>query len=129
MWDYDIGMLPVTDPTGRVIGVLTDRDVAMAAYMQGKPLGDISVESAMSKEVFTARPTTSLAELERIMAHHQVRRVPVVDDSGRAIGMVALGDLALHSSSARGAWVEPTEVAATLRGVCRPRAMEPLTSE
>ena len=122
MWENDIGMLPVTDGSGRVIAAITDRDVAMAAYLQGKSLATIAVRSAMSNGVFTVEPTTSLQALERIMADNQIRRVPVVDDDGHAVGMACIADLAVQAASVRNAAVAESGVATTLRAVSRPRA-------
>jgi CBS domain-containing protein len=129
MWEHDIGMLAVTDANGRVIGAITDRDVAMAAYIQGKPLAKMPVQSAMSNRIFTARPSMSLAEVERIMADNQIRRVPVVDDAGCAIGMISVNDLAMHSSSSRGAAVPPNDLASTLQAICRPRTSLEVAAE
>jgi CBS domain-containing protein len=121
MWEHDVGMLPVVDGNGRIVGAITDRDVAMAAYTQGRPLSAISVRSAMSNPVQTAKPNTALAELERIMAENQIRRVPVVDDGGRVIGIVGMGDLAEHASIERGRAVSLADIARTARAVTRPR--------
>jgi CBS domain-containing protein len=121
MWEHDVGMLPVLDADGRVIAAITDRGIAMAACIQGKPLSAMSVEAAMSKRIFTARPTTPIVEIERIMAEEQVRRIPIVDDDGRALGIISLDDLAQQSMASEGAWIAATQVAATLRAICRPR--------
>lgn len=56
MWEHDIGCVPVVDKEGRAIGVLTDRDICMGAYIQGVLLTGALVTSAMSKEVFSCAP-------------------------------------------------------------------------
>jgi CBS domain-containing protein len=94
MWECDCGALPVVDHDGRAVGMLTDRDICMSAYTSGRALADIAVSSAMSNHVFTCRPGDSLRQLMSSMATHQVRRVPVVDEADKVIGIVALADLA-----------------------------------
>lgn len=113
MWTHDIGSLPVTDANGRVVGMLTDRDIAMAAYTQGRPLERIGIASAVSEEVYAVGPTASIDEIEHVMRQRQVHRVPVVDDDGRAIGVVSLNDLARESEGS----TRKREVAATLRSI------------
>jgi CBS domain-containing protein len=95
MWEGDCGVLPVVDEHGRPIGMLTDRDVCMAAYTRGQALSEISVESAMSTSVCTCRPADTLRSLMEQMAAHQVRRMPVVGDGGELVGIVSLADIAL----------------------------------
>lgn len=102
MWDRDIGMLAVVNDEGRLTGVITDRDVCMAAYTQGQPLGAILVNSAMATNLATARETASAAELEQLMAKHQVRRIPIVDGEGVPVGIVSLTDLATGNAPKAG---------------------------
>ncbi|HVY31606.1 MAG TPA: CBS domain-containing protein [Polyangiaceae bacterium] len=94
MWEGDCGALPVVDHDGRALGMLTDRDICMAAYTRGLALGEIAVSSAMSAHVFSCRPSDSLRSLMSAMASRQVRRVPVVDDADKVIGIVSLADIA-----------------------------------
>jgi CBS-domain-containing membrane protein len=94
MWECDCGAVPVVQNDGAVTGIVTDRDIAMAAYTKGERLRDIQVGAAMSKVVFTVRPETSLEEAERLMSEKQIRRLPVVDERKRPIGIIALGDVA-----------------------------------
>lgn len=122
MWEHDIGSVAVVDQDGRLIGMLTDRDIAMAAYTQGKPLRDISVGNAMSQRVHFVRETASVGDAEEMMAHYQIRRIPVVDGQNRMIGLLSLNDLARHCSTGRRAVVDAQSVAATLRAVGAPRS-------
>jgi CBS domain-containing protein len=94
MWDKDCGCLPVVDADRRVLAMITDRDICMAAYTQGAPLHAARVSSAMSKSLVTCSLDRSHAELERLLREKQLRRVPVVDGEGRLVGIVTLGDLA-----------------------------------
>lgn len=97
MWECDVGCLVVTDSEKRPLGMITDRDVVMAAYTQGIPLRDGIVRSAMSPNLLTVFPSCSLDYLHRLMQEARVRRVPVVDDSGQLVGIITLGDLAQYS--------------------------------
>jgi CBS domain-containing protein len=121
MWEHDIGALPVTNAVGRTVGVITDRDIAMAAYTQGKPLHQMTVSSAMSKALFAVRPTEPLLVAETIMQRHQVRRVPVIDDAERPVGVLTLNDLARCAASGGKASVSLEELSQTLRAMCEPR--------
>lgn len=93
MWDRDCGFVPVVDSNGSLVGVITDRDLCMAAYTRGEPLEAMSIASAMSKLVHFCAPDDALAEAARLMADKQVRRLPVVEN-GRLVGVLALADIA-----------------------------------
>jgi CBS domain-containing protein len=92
MWNHDIGSVPVVDSERRVVGMITDRDVCMAAYTQGKPLSEIPVANVMSTRVLTVGPDDTLPTAERLMREGQVRRIPVVDREQRLIGIVSQND-------------------------------------
>src|SRR5688500_8470642 len=94
MWEKDLGCLPVCEPGRKVVAMVTDRDISMAAFMQWKHLGETSVESAMSRGVCTCSPDDELGQAEDIMRANQVRRLPVVDANGVLVGLLSLGDVA-----------------------------------
>jgi len=83
MWENDCGAVPVVDQQLRVIGMVTDRDICMAAYTQGRPLAQSRVESAMSHGAYTCAPGDDIASAEKLMCERQVRRLPVIDEEGR----------------------------------------------
>ena len=123
MWEHDCGCVPVTDADGRVLAMLTDRDVCMAAYTQGRALGEIRVRAAMSESCFAVSPRDPIVAAERVMREHQVRRLPVVSD-GRLVGLVSLTDItceAARESDNNQSEVTLDEVAVTLSAVCQPR--------
>jgi CBS domain-containing protein len=126
MWEHDCGSIPVVDDDGSIIGMVTDRDICMAAYTQGAALSAIPVSDAMAKRVFRCRATDSVGAAERLMADHQIRRLPVVDAEERLVGVLSLNDIARWAASSRGA--NGTELVQTLAAVCRPRA-QPSTAE
>jgi CBS domain-containing protein len=96
MWDEDCGCVPVVDTTGLLIAMLTDRDLCMACYIQGKPLSDISVASAMSRVTYSVSQSATLVEVIDLMKAHRVRRVPVTGEAGQLLGLVSMSDLLRH---------------------------------
>lgn len=119
MWEHDFGAVPVTNDQGVVVGIVTDRDIAMAAYTQGRRISEIRVRDVMSGELHTCRPGDSLREAERIMKEGQVRRLPVIDGE-KLVGMISLNDLALASRE-KGSEVTGTEVVEVLSAVSQHR--------
>jgi CBS domain-containing protein len=109
MWDEDCGAVPVVDDTGMLLGVLTDRDLAMACYTQGKSPEQVRVASAMSKAVYSVRPDDSLAEVISAMKTHKVRRIPVVTEGGHLLGLISVSDVLRRLSAQR--LVSPLEAA------------------
>ena len=118
MWEHDVGALPVVDASRQVIGMITDRDICMAAYTQGRPLGDLQVSTAMNRHVVTCSPQDDAVAVARLMAKHKVRRLPVVDEAHRPIGIVSVNDLALASARRD---VSANELATTLASICEHR--------
>jgi CBS domain-containing protein len=124
MWDRDIGFLVVLDDQNRLAGVLTDRDICMAAYTGGKALRSIPVRVAMARNVFTVAASEDVAAAEQIMDAHQVRRLPMIDGKGRIIGVVSLNDIAREARneiSRRHPDVDSAGLARTLARICEPR--------
>lgn len=103
MWEHDCGVVVVVDAEGRVAGVLTDRDICIAAWTQGRPLHELRVTSAMAHDVATCAESESDADVLRRMGERRVRRLPVVDEELRPIGVVSLADLAQQAGDARAA--------------------------
>ena len=120
MWEFDCGLIPVVGREGQIEGVITDRDITMAALTQGQRLYDLPVENAMARQVLVVRPDESVEAVERLMRNGQVRRVPVVDNAGRPVGMVSLNDLARLTARAKRSGVD-RELVETLAAVCQPR--------
>jgi CBS domain-containing protein len=120
MWEHDCGTIPVVDAEGRLTGIVTDRDICMAAYTQGKPVGAIPVTTAMARQVLACHVDDSIATAEELMREGQVRRVPVIDNDGRPIGIVSMNDIARLGAEARAASVD-REIVSTLAAICVPR--------
>jgi CBS domain-containing protein len=124
MWERDCGFVPVVEQGGGpgILGVLTDRDVCMAAYTQGRRLAEIRVGDVMSRTVQTCRADDTLAAAEAAMRASQVRRLPVVDAVDQLVGVISLSDIARRTTRARRAErVTSTEVGETLARISQPR--------
>ena len=93
MWQHDCGALPVVDKEGRAGAMLTDRDVCMAAWSTGKPLAGLRVQDAMSTALVSIRADDDLGVAVDRMAMHQLRRLPVLDEHERVVGVLSLNDL------------------------------------
>jgi CBS-domain-containing membrane protein len=123
MWEHDCGCLPVIDGEDHVVGMITDRDICMAAYTQGTPLRPLQVGATMSQTVCTCRAEETVAHAERMMRASQVHRLPVVDAAEHLVGVLSLNDLAQEArreSEADKRQVTFAQVGETLEGVCRP---------
>jgi len=96
MWEHDCGVVPIVDGDAHVLGMLTDRDICMAAYTQGRPLSEMLVSSACSGTPRACRFDDSIENVEALMSAARVRRIPVVDDEDKLCGIVSIGDLARH---------------------------------
>jgi len=95
MKQEDVGSVPVVDGE-RLVGVLTDRDIVVRGIADGSNPNTIKVGDIASRDVVTVRPDDDLDEALRLMAQHQVRRLPVVED-GQLVGVVAQADVALEA--------------------------------
>jgi CBS domain-containing protein len=125
MWDHDCGCVPVCTSYGapHVVGMITDRDICMAALFEGKPLRELRVANAMSREVRVCRSSDQPAAIERLMRERQIRRVPVTDDNGTLVGIVSLADFARAAERRNdAAGISGTEVGDTLAAIVEPPA-------
>jgi CBS domain-containing protein len=128
MWDNDCGCVPVvvTDGAGLLAGVVTDRDICMAAYTQCKPLLAIPVASAMSRKIVSCRADDDVRRAEALMRQNRVRRLPVLDAAGVLTGIISINDIARaaereHQSGKRSPQITGDELTETLAAVCEPR--------
>jgi CBS domain-containing protein len=93
MKSEDVGSIPVTEGD-RLVGIVTDRDIAIRVVAEGKDVQSVTVGEIASKELVTVDPQQDLDEALRLMAQHQVRRLPVVEEDGRLVGILAQADVA-----------------------------------
>jgi len=95
MRDEDVGLAPIVQGD-RLVGTLTDRDIAIRVVAEGRDPDSTTVREVASTDLVTIDPTQSLDEALRLMAQHQVRRLPVVEEDGRLVGVLAQADVARH---------------------------------
>ena len=93
MREEDAGIVPVVDESGKLMGLVTDRDIVVRAVADGDFQAKVS--DVCSDDVVSCGPEMSTAEAAELMSEHQVRRIPVVDGEERLVGIVSLGDLAV----------------------------------
>jgi CBS-domain-containing membrane protein len=93
MWEHDCGVVPVV-ADGKLVGIITDRDICMAAYTQGRPLTAIAIRDVMARHVHACRSDDTLERAASLMADARVRRLPVVDAEHRLVGIVSMADIA-----------------------------------
>ena len=97
MRDEDTGVIPVVEGE-KLVGTVTDRDIAIRVVAEGKDPQTTTVGEIASRELVTIDPQQDLDEALRLMARHQVRRLPVVEEDGKLVGIVAQKDIAQHAS-------------------------------
>jgi CBS domain-containing protein len=124
-WEGDFGILPVVEPGGEVIGVVTDRDVCIAAGTKGNPVSEIRVSEVMAESPVTCTPWDDVEDALARMGAAKVRRLPVVDDDDRLLGMLSLNDIVLNATdSDTGAYgVSNAEIVKTLQSICGHRRL------
>jgi CBS domain-containing protein len=97
MRDEDVGIVPVVEGD-RLVGTVTDRDIAIRVVAEGRNPESTTAGEIASRELVTIDPQQDLDEALRLMARHQVRRLPVVEEDGKLVGVVAQADIAKHAS-------------------------------
>jgi CBS domain-containing protein len=100
MRDQDIGFLPVCDNSKKVLGTVTDRDLAIRALANGSA-PTTPVQEVMTREVVSCRPEDDLRKVEELMAKNHKSRIMCLDNSGRLVGVISLSDIAQHDQAGR----------------------------
>jgi CBS domain-containing protein len=123
MWENDCGAIPIVDSDAKVIGMLTDRDICMAAYTKGIALVDASAASVMSRNVSVCNPGDNISTATERMREHQIRRLPVVDENEQLVGILSVSDIAreterLRAAKSRKRPIKDGEFIETLGAIC-----------
>ena len=117
MQDEDVGIVPVVEANGsrKLVGVVTDRDIAIRHVAAGHDSSDCPVREAMSSRLVTARPDDDVDSVMETMGREQIRRIPVVDERGDIVGILAQADLAREAKDEK-------KVEDTVEKISRPSA-------
>jgi CBS domain-containing protein len=99
MRQYDVGIIPVVDG-GKFVGVVTDRDLALRVLADRQNPQDVRLGDIVTKSPVTVTPDTKLSDARDLMAEHKIRRLPVVKGD-QLVGIVSMGDIAVHDASKR----------------------------
>ena len=120
MWEGDCGAVPVTDDRGTVVGIITDRDICIAAATRSRLEGEIPVHEVISKTVYTCAPGDDVRTALDTMRSRRVRRLPVVGHDGQLAGIVSLHDIALQVRSSGNRDIVPEAVLDTFIAITAP---------
>ena len=117
MKDADVGPIPVVEneQSKRLVGIVTDRDLALKVVAEGRDPNAAKVEEVMTREPLTCRPEDDARKAVDLMAERQLRRIPVVDEGGKIVGIVAQADVAIKAET-------PEKTATVVEEISRPRA-------
>lgn len=119
LWEHDCGVLPVVDSTGAVGAAITDRDICMGAYTRGKKLSEMRVRDSMSHDIAVCRADEDVSRAAEAMRKGKIRRLPVVDEQGKLVGILSLNDIARAASHDAGMG---RELVQTMASICSPHA-------
>jgi CBS domain-containing protein len=101
MWDYDCGALPVVDDENRVMGMITDRDIAIATATKGRLATDINVGEVMSGNVYACAVNEDINSALKTMRREKVRRLPVIGANGKLAGILSINDIVLRAEQTK----------------------------
>jgi CBS domain-containing protein len=121
MWDYDCGAMPVVDDSNRVMGMITDRDIAIAAATKGRRATDISVGEVMSGNVYACARDEDVKSALKTMRRERVRRLPVISGDGRLAGILSVNDVVLRAEEGKGRQapeISYDDIVSTFKAVC-----------
>jgi len=117
MWDGDCGAVPVVDEHRKVVGMVTDRDICIAAATRGAKPSDIRAKDVMSRNLATCRLRDNVHDALNTMRVARVRRLPVIDDDERLAGIVSMNDLVMHAECRSNAAVPGEAFLETLKAI------------
>ena len=121
MWQNDCGILPVVAEGGKVVGLITDRDICMAAVLNGRNLTNIAVEDVISRQVFSCNADDDVRSALKTMQENKVRRLPVLNELGMLAGIVSMNDIVLRAEGTKDKKtpeISYADVVNTYRSIC-----------
>jgi CBS-domain-containing membrane protein len=99
LWNRNCGILPILSREGRVIGVVTDRDICIALGTRNRPAAELTVGEIQPAKLFTCRADDDIHTALGILAEQKIRRLPVVDTESKLQGILSLDDIVLHANA------------------------------
>ncbi|WKE64811.1 CBS domain-containing protein [Gallaecimonas kandeliae] len=103
MWNHDCGAIVVVDAKEHPLGIVTDRDIAMGAALQHRPLWEMRAEEITNhRELYCCVPEDSIKHALKLMEKHEIRRLPVLDKDGRLCGILSMGDIVAFTNARAG---------------------------
>jgi CBS domain-containing protein len=118
MWDCDCGTVPVVNEERKVIGMITDRDICIAAATRSTAPVNIRVREVMSGRVHNCFSEDNVSTVLKTMKERRVRRLPVLDRQEHLVGIISMNDLVARADRHSGANVPGDEFLATLKSIC-----------
>jgi CBS domain-containing protein len=126
LWNRDCGILPVVDSQGRVVGLVTDRDICVALGTRNQMPSDMTVSEVSSGRVVACKPDDDLRTALATMAKVQVHRLAVLDDAGRLQGVLSIADVVLRAQVGNfgsDAKLSFEDIVNTIKSVCAPQPL------
>jgi predicted transcriptional regulator len=125
LWQNNCGSLPVVDSDGKLLGVITDRDMCIALGTRNVRASDLAVRDAATNPVFTCAPNDEIHAALRTLRQHQIRRMPVIGPNGKLVGILCLDEIVLHVQKTEGkTGISYEDVVNTLKAICEHRGAE-----
>jgi CBS-domain-containing membrane protein len=97
MWENDCGALPVMSVEGRVVGMITDRDICFGTTTKNRPPSEVAVGEVITGKVFTCAPEDDIQLALKTMSRERIRRLPVVGEGGTLEGILSMNDVVLKA--------------------------------
>ncbi len=122
MWENDCGVLPIIKDGQKVVGLITDRDICMAAAMRDRNPSGISVEEVMTGQVYSVEGEDDIGRALQLMQEHRIRRLPVINPEGELEGILSMNDIVRNAGTADGLAGDPidhADVVKTYQAICQ----------